>query len=141
MSDNSKSGILSLTVFCSRSLYSLSIVCFKLEKNVCSLAISQSFFFSSNSISNSKKNSSQASPVKLYRSAPKGKIPSRQKSPPLVPLGLHGLFVGFRTIHPPVVFFCRTFCRIAKKTFALQPPPPCCTCARKKQPKAIIHNL
>ena len=29
----------------------------------------------------------------------------------------------------------------AKKTFALQPPPPCCTCARKKQLKAIIHNV
>jgi len=37
-------------------------------------------------------------------------IPSRQKSPPLVPLGLHGLFVGFRTINPSVAFFCHTFC-------------------------------
>jgi len=27
-------------------------------------------------------------------------IPSRQKSPPLVPLGLHSLFVGFRAINP-----------------------------------------
>jgi hypothetical protein len=41
-------------------------------------------------------------------------IPSRQKSPPLVPLGLHGLFVGFRTINPAVVFFCHTFCKSKK---------------------------
>ena len=42
-------------------------------------------------------------------------ITSRQKSPPLVPLGLHGLFVGFHTINPSVVFFCHTFCRKSKK--------------------------
>ena len=34
----------------------------------------------------------------------------RQKSSPLVPLGLHSLFSCLRTIHPAVVFFCHTFC-------------------------------
>ena len=37
-------------------------------------------------------------------------FPGRQKSPPLVPLGLHGLFAGLRAILPAVVFFCHTFC-------------------------------
>jgi hypothetical protein len=45
-------------------------------------------------------------------------IPSRQKSPPFVPHGLHGLFVGFRTINPSVVFFLSHFLQKAKKTFA-----------------------
>ena len=46
----------------------------------------------------------QASPDSLLRAAPLGIIPSQQKSPPLVPLGLHGLFVGFRTINPSLFF-------------------------------------
>jgi hypothetical protein len=87
-----------------------------------------------------------------------GQIRSRQKSPPLVPLGLHGLFVGFRTINTTVVFsvtllqstrnwhiaFSRSSIKInkpiqtqGKKTFALQPPPPCCICARKNNPKLL----
>jgi len=45
----------------------------------------------------------QASPV-YYGQPPQDKIPSSQKSPPLVPLGLHSIFVGFRTIRPAVVF-------------------------------------
>jgi len=79
------------------------------------------------------------------------KIPalSRQLAELVEAQGLHGLFVGFRTIHPTIVLFCHTFCStpfsrgqgVAKKTFALQPPPPCCTCARKKQLQAIIHNM
>ena len=41
-----------------------------------------------------------------------------------------------------LLFFSVTlFAEKAKKTFALQPPPPCYTCARKKQLKAIIHNM
>ncbi|MFZ4549668.1 MAG: hypothetical protein ACOYN4_19630, partial [Bacteroidales bacterium] len=34
---------------------------------------------------------------------------SRQKSPPLVPLGLHGPFVGFRTIHASLPFSVTLF--------------------------------
>jgi hypothetical protein len=40
-----------------------------------------------------------------------GQIPSRQKSPPLVPLGLHGLFVGLRTIHASLFFSVTLFAK------------------------------
>ncbi len=45
-----------------------------------------------------------------YGQLRRGRIPGRQKSSPLVPLGLHSLFACLRTIHPAVVFFCHTFC-------------------------------
>ena len=65
----------------------------------------------------------------------------RQKSSPLVPLGLHSLFACLPTIHASLFFFCHTFCKRQKKTFALQPPPPCCTCARKKtNPKLLPRS-
>jgi len=108
--------------------------------------------------------SGQASPESKLRAAPQDKIiPSLQKSPPFVPHGLHGLFAGFRTIHPNVVFFLSHFLHSThdlayfffsylkkinkpihpqskKRHQVLQPPPPYLICARKKQPKAIIHN-
>jgi hypothetical protein len=37
------------------------------------------------------------------------KTTSRQKFPSLVPLGLHGLFVGFRTIHASLSFSVTLF--------------------------------
>jgi len=43
--------------------------------------------------------SGQALPESLLRAAPQGKIPSPKQSPPLVPLGLHGLLCGFRAIN------------------------------------------
>ena len=90
--------------------------------------------------------SGQVSPESKLRAAPPVKVSSLQKSPPLLSCslslskrGLHGLFAGFRTIHPNVVFFCHTFCIRQKRRlhgdlsrFKAGPPPPCCTCARKK---------
>jgi len=78
----------------------------------------------------SSAESGQASPDSSLRTAPQGnpqppKIPapylqvsrfyrslslSKHRSPSLSRRGLHGLFVGFRAIHPAVVFFCHTFC-------------------------------
>jgi len=55
--------------------------------------------------------SGQASPESQLRAAPQGKIPSRQKSPPFVPHGLHGLFVGFRTIHASLFFSVTLFAK------------------------------
>ena len=73
--------------------------------------------------------------------------------------GLHSLFAGFRTLHPSVVFFCHTFCNPpyihsvvfskplfqsthkSKKTLCIPTATTMHACARKKQLKAIIHNM
>lgn len=68
-------------------------------------------------------------------------ITNRQKSPPLVPLGLHGLFVGFRTINPAVVFFCHTFCKMQKRRLHSNHHHRTALAPEKKQLKAIIHNM
>jgi len=52
----------------------------------------------------------QASPESSLRAAPRGKITGRQKSSPLVPLGLHSLFTCLSAINPAVVFFCHNIC-------------------------------
>ena len=63
--------------------------------------------------------------------------PRRQKFSLLVPLGLHGLFVGFRTIHPSVVFFCHTFCEKQKRRLHSNRHHRATLAPEKKQPKAM----
>jgi len=54
-----------------------------------------------------------------------------------LPLGLHGLFVGFRTINPAVVFFCHTFCKRQKRRLHSNRHHRAALAPEKKQLKAI----
>jgi hypothetical protein len=84
---------------------------------------------------------------KNYNGQLRRAIPSRQKSSPLVPLGLHGLFVGFRTINPSVVFSVTLFAINPSFTVlffqkhCFNPPTRSKKLRQKKQPRAIIHNM
>jgi len=60
------------------------------------------------------KTSGQVSPGRLSQAAPPGPITDRQKSSPLVPLGLHSLFACLRTINPAVVFSVTLFAILAQ---------------------------
>jgi hypothetical protein len=43
-------------------------------------------------------------PESILRAAPQGEIPAAKNLSHLVSMGFHGLFVGFDTINPSVVF-------------------------------------
>jgi len=68
-------------------------------------------------------------------------ITGRQKSSPIVPLGLHSLFACLRAIHPSVVFFCHTFCKRQKRRLHSNRHHRAAPAPENKQLKAIIHNM
>ena len=57
---------------------------------------------------------------KLITGSSAGQIPSRQNSPPLVTLGLHGLFIGFRFNNSQYQRFCTA---PLPKSLRISPPP------------------
>jgi len=78
------------------------------------------------------------------------KIPtlSRQLAEHAEVQGLHGLFVGFRTIHVSLFFFCHIFCNRQKDVYTEIYPGlkrdrhhRAALAPEKKQLKAIIHNM
>ena len=64
--------------------------------------------------------------------------PRRQKFSLLVPLGLHGLFVGFSTIIHAVGFFCHSFC--TSRTFGTLFFPCCKFTPKELNPLNLISK-